>query len=444
MAVQEADREVAEEIARQVEQFGGRRGGWFEVRALMARFDIERYSEEGQARMTEALEGAGLSLDPPLSQLNRRDTVVLTSARVSQDEPSGGDLDEVLTVRTLGDVRWFDIADSSRVGVREVLEALGPQCGGALDEEIVDDLLSPDPRPKVKSPAAGIRNVAAFRVTACESDEGAGPESESKAGVLMFEPVEFLLGDDWLITVWHDFEVFRGADRIREAPPAPPAELFAEVERCWGEGAFTTPGDLAVLVLHELALTYAPAYRQLYDWLEEWELDFYRRPDQIDRDTLLDVRASAAILRDWLGPLNPSGMRADLTKAWFPGITGSQDRGGHQRALRVNDRVDRALAELRQFNETLRSSYDLLELRQAERERERDDRFQRNVAVWGSAILIPTLVAGIMGANTWVPGQWGSDDAPHWAFFVLLAIILGSGVVAFAVIHIVQSRDERD
>jgi hypothetical protein len=34
-------------------------------------------------------------------------------------------------------------------------------------------------------------------------------------------------------------------------------------------------------------MSYKPAHRELYVWQQEWELDFYRRPGRIDRDTLL-------------------------------------------------------------------------------------------------------------------------------------------------------------
>lgn len=460
---------IAERIAESVRERGGRRGGWYEVRALMSEFGIERFSADAQQRMTSALTAAGLSVEPPLGDVARRDTVVLTSGSQNgqppgRTEPSA--VEECVTVRVAdpggrlsqvppgqradgprqGGVHWIDVRDSARISPAELLEVAGPYCGGQLDLGMVEDLLSPDPRPRIKRHAGGaVRCVSAFQVLACESDEGASDTSSSKAGVLLFEPVEFLVGTGWLITSWHDVEVYRGAERIREARPSPPAALFDEVERCWPGPGLTSAGDLAVLVLKELALTYAAAYRQFYIWEEEWELDFYRRPDRVDSETLLEVRALAAILRDWLSPLNPPGMRQDADKAWFPGITGTPERGGHELALRTDDRIDQALRALQEFTDTLRSAYDLLQLRQRERERERDDRFQRNIAVWGAAILVPTLVAGIMGANTWVPGQWSeSHKPPHWAFLVLFALVVLSGLAAWLVIKRAQARDERD
>lgn len=463
MPTRESDRRVADEIAEHVRARNGRRGGWFEVRSLLGHFGIDRFSEEARERMTAALAEAGLEVAPPLAQTDRRDTVVLSPAAAERAPMSEGDLESlraVLTVRVATaaemheaalealapghDVVWFDLADSAKLHPDAILETLGPHCPG-LTREMVADVLSPDPRPGIKEYAAGsVRCVSAFGVEAQESDEGAKPGSCSKAGVLVFQPVEFLVADRWLVTCWHDVEVYRAAKRIRESPPEPPADLFAEVVRCWPRGGYSSAGDLALLVLGELCLTYAPAYRRIYDWQEEWELDFYRRPDHIDRDTLLEIRAEAAVLRDWLSPLNPSGMREDVAKAWFPGITGTPESGGYKKALRIDDRIDHALQSIREFANTLRSSYDLQQLREGERERERDDKFQRNIAVGGSVLLFPALVAGVMGANTWVPGQWREPNSPpHWAFLALIGVIAVSGLVAFGAIKWLQRRDER-
>jgi Mg2+ and Co2+ transporter CorA len=464
----QVDMAVAKQIAERIRTRSGRRGGWLEVRALMGEFDIERLSDEARQRMTSALREVGVTVSPPLAEVDRRDTLILSSTDGSFAPASQGadrSLDEVVTVRIadstgtvrrvglheLSDmastqgVRWFDVRDSTHVSAADLFDYLTPFGQGQITRDMVDDLLSPDPRPKIeKYPDSPVHCVSAFKVSACESDEGADPASASKAGVLVFEPVEFLVGTGWVVTCWHDIEVYREAKRIRESRPSPPDALFEEVERCWSR-ELSTAGDLAVLVLHELTLSYAPAYRQLYVWEEEWELDFYRRPERTDRETLMEARAAAAILRDWLSPLNPAGMREDISRAWFPEISGTAQSGGYERALRADARIDSALVGVRMFNETLRSAYDLLQLREGELERERDDRFQRNVAVGGSVILIPTLVAGVMGANTWVPGQFqGTGRPPHWAFLALLAIILLSGVLAWGAIRWLQAKDNRD
>lgn len=433
----------------------------------MAEFDIERLSADARDRMTIALRQVGITAQPSLDTVHRKDTVVLSSDDSRTETPETADtargLEEVLTVRICrpnepvretavheldvaqrDGVAWFDIRDSFALDPMAVVAALNPHCRNELTPEMVDDLLSPDPHPKVVHYSGGtIRGVSAFAVSAEESDEGADDGSKTKAGVLEFQPVEFLVGADWTITCWHEAEVYRGADRVRERPPSQREELFQEVSRCWSAGGLTSAGDLAVLVLYELSLTFAPAYRELRAWEEEWELDFFRRPDRLDEETLLDARAAAAVLYSWLAPLNPPGMRKDISRGWFPGVTGTPDTGGYERAIRIDDRIDSALRSLREFTESMRSSFDLLHVRTSELERKRDDRFQRTIAIGGAVILIPTLVAGVMGANTWVPGEYGPDSA-HWAFIVFLVLLFGSGLGAWLLLRRMGRTDLGD
>jgi Mg2+ and Co2+ transporter CorA len=466
VATQIDDAAVAAGIARKVDERSGRRRAWFEVRVLMGEFEIERLSTDARDRMTRALKGVGITSQPPLDTVHRRDTVVLSSGDGAGQAPaptaSSDALENVLTARICrpnqpvretafseldsarGDgVAWLDIRDTFALDPVAVRAALNAHCRNELTPEMVDDLLSPDPRPKVVHYAGGaIRGVSAFSVSADESDEGADEDSKTKAGVLEFQPVEFLVGVDWIITCWHEVEIYRGAERVCEGPPSQREEVFHEVSRSWSSGDLSSAGDLAVLVLYELSLTFAPAYRELRAWEEEWELDFFRRPDRVDQETLLDARAAAAVLYSWLAPLNPPGMRKDINRGWFPGVTGTPDSGGHERAIRIDDRIDSSLRSLREFTESMRSSFDLLHVRTSELERKRDDRFQRTIAIGGAVILIPTLVAGVMGANTWVPGEYG--ESAHWAFVVFLVLVFGSGLLAWLLLRRMGRADERD
>lgn len=447
------DRAAAHALAGRLAEASGRRGGWREVRELLEYFEVDRLSQDAQRRISRALSEAGLTTEPPLEEVDRRGTVVLTSRQSAAssngdlaDDPSGIRLalNDVVRVRewdpygalarpTLGDMspdgrdllRWFDLPDARTVRPAQILSALSPLCGGQLTDAMVSDLLSPDPRPAVKryDVERDIRVVSAFGVRALESDEGVERGSRTKAGVIEFSPVEFLVGSNWLITCWQERDIYRGASRVAEKPPRPLSDLPTEVERCWRTGEFTTAGDLATLILHELGLGYAPACRTLDVWLEEWELDFYRRSEHVDKETLLEVRGAAAILRDWLSPMNPSGLRQDPAKAWFPGITGTQEHGGYKKSLDIDDRIDRSLAGLHGFGDRIRDSFDLLQLRQAEQQRDREENFQRTISIGGAVILVPTLVAGIAGSNTWVPYE---HRVPGFLVMIVLMTALAS------------------
>jgi hypothetical protein len=76
-----------------------------------------------------------------------------------------------------------------------------------------------------------------------------------------------------------------------------------------------------------------------------------------------------AVFRNWLAPLNKPGLRGDIAKAWLPGTD-------LQGVVDVDDRVDKALAALAKLSETLRQSFGLLHLEQAEDQRRHSERMQ--------------------------------------------------------------------
>jgi len=60
----------------------------------------------------------------------------------------------------------------------------------------------------------------------------------------------------------------------------------------------------------------------------------------------------------------------------------------------------------------------------------------RRVEIGAAAFLIPTLVVGFYGANTWVPGQ-GS----HWGFWVMLAALIALSLLGVGLVLRWQRRD---
>lgn len=119
-----------------------------------------------------------------------------------------------------------------------------------------------------------------------------------------------------------------------------------------------------------------------------------------------------AVLRDWLGPLNRAGLRADLGKAWLAATV-------HSEVIAVDDRVDEALDDLEKLSDTLRSSFNVLHFQQAEEQRARTEQMQHRIELLAAIFLVPTLVVGFYGANTWIPGQQA-----HWGFYVMVGALL--------------------
>ncbi|HEV2858087.1 MAG TPA: CorA family divalent cation transporter [Solirubrobacterales bacterium] len=320
------------------------------------------------------------------------------------------------------DIRWFEIV----CGVEEaetVLAALGPYCPG-LTKPMLDDLLTPDEEPEGSRYGDGVRLASSFSVSAWRPEEQVERGTPQGVGVLRFQPVELLAGDGWLITCWHPRRTFQGSEMIEEDRPGEADELFEGVAERWRHRPGATAGDLGISVMHELALTYAPSYRALYTWLEDWELSLYTKTgdgddDKIgDPDQLPELWGLMAVLRNWLSPLNKPGLQSDLGKAWL-------QASDHQAVKEVDNRVDKALAGLGQLSETLRQSFGLLHLEQTEEQRQRAEGMQRRFEFIAVVFLVPTFVVGFYGANTWVPGQ-----GEAWGFEVMVAALVLGVLVA--------------
>lgn len=333
---------------------------------------------------------------------------------------------------------WVELTcDSKMCGT--VFAAISSLCPG-LTEDMLDDLLTPDEAPTGDSFQGGVIKLAStFSVEAIRLGEKRVRGSAEGAGVVRFQPVEILAGPRWLISCWHPRRTYQGAMNIKEEEPGSADEVFNAVSGRWLRAAEGGPGDLGVALMHELALSYAPAHRALFSWLEDWELSLYVDDDLENRDQLPELWGLMAVLRDWLNPLNKPGLRADVAKAWLPATD-------HSAVIEVDDRVDKALAALAKLSETLRQSFNVLHLEQTEEQRQQSERMQHRVELAAAAFLVPTLIVGFYGANTWVPGQ-----GRHWGFWVMVAaLIVLSAVTLLGVLqmqrrsHATASKAESD
>jgi CorA-like Mg2+ transporter protein len=317
--------------------------------------------------------------------------------------------------------RWFELSCGAGE-TAAVLEVLGEQCPG-LTAEMLEDLLTPDDEPAGRTYSGGqIRLASSFSVLADRPEENLERGTPQRAGVLVFQPVELLAGKDWLITCWHPTRTFRGPSKVDEGPPGAAAEIQLAVEGQWERGKRGGPGDLGVSIMHELALTYVPTQRALSTWLEDWELSLYVEDDLDNHDELPELWGLMAVLRDWLNPLNRPGLRASIDKAWLPATD-------HDTVIDVDNRVDKALAGLARLSETLRQSFGLLHLEQTEEQRRHSERMQQRLELAAVVFLVPTLIVGFYGANTWVPGQ-----GRHWGFWVMVAALVLLSLSALLVV----------
>src|SRR5918997_540686 len=93
-------------------------------------------------------------------------------------------------------------------------------------------------------------------------------------------------------------------------------------------------GPRPPLVLYGLVGPYPPACRVLTSWLEQWELDFHRRFDHTERNTLVAIRSLLAELEERLVAFERP--EADAGEAWFTNLT------SERWAVRVEQLVARA------------------------------------------------------------------------------------------------------
>lgn len=324
------------------------------------------------------------------------------------EEPRGCDLSNAS--RESG-VLWIDIVGTADASA--LLETLKRTCPGLM-HEMIEDLIDPDKEPVSRRWRGGIRLASTFAIYPCEEKSVIDwVRKVTPSARALYQPVEILAGDGWLITRWHESCGYRGSDA--EGPPRESVgkeEVTAAVAKRWVDTSGGTAGDIGILVMHELALTYAPAHRHFSATLEDWELRLYGiRPELSDRspaDELTELWGARARLRDWLSPLNVAGLNLDLDKAWLPATD-------HTEVKAVDKRVDKALAELAVLGDTLRSSFQLLHIKASEDSREHHEAMQRRIEYIATGFLVPTLIVGFFGANTWVPGEHR-----HWGLTLML------------------------
>ena len=307
---------------------------------------------------------------------------------------------------------WCDLRHATAGdGLEASLLALCP----GLTAAMLADLLTPDRLPEGRSYGDGSIRLAS---TCALHFESSGEESAAAGNAIAIQPVELLASHEWLITNWHPARRISSAGETTDVGQVvDPEQCCQAVARRWRSGCGTTAGDLGLLLMHELALTYGPTQRDISSVLEDWELRLYdgeTTSEQlaIQRESLRRLWQLRAVMRDWIAPLNLPGLGLDVEKVWLPCTN-------HAEAKAVDDRIDRELENLAELGEALRSSFHLIHLEEVERERERREQMQRRIEVIAAIFLIPTFIFGLYGANTWLPGQ-----GREWGFAAMLAVMV--------------------
>ncbi|GAB3863672.1 hypothetical protein GCM10028801_31690 [Nocardioides maradonensis] len=338
---------------------------------------------------------------------------------------------------------WVDVSESSDAPDRAeaVLAQLEPLCPG-LTLEVLIDLLAPDAIPGtddyVGSTGTTLRKISTFSIETRSLQPAEERDDFERPGLLVLQPAELVSGDGWLVTCWHACTVYSGIDIVGDEPSVGPHVTLRAVRERWATDASTSSrnaADLGLLVVEELALTYVPTMRKLREWLEAWEISLFvgRRTE---RQPVAQLWGSIALLRRWLTPLNPPGLRKDINKAWLIPAT---DAG---LCHSIDDRIDRALEAGGKLSDTLRSSLPMLHNEIEQQARKTHERGQRIVEVLAAVFLIPTLIVGFFGANTWLPGQQSTPASMH-AFDFMLTTMFVLTLAAVAVLWMWRGAQRR-
>jgi len=196
----------------------------------------------------------------------------------------------------------------------------------------------------------------------------------------VFQPVEFLAGERWLICHWQRCKVYRiGSAEPIEADAQLCDSIEKSVAKRWLDQGGETAGDIGVLFLYELALEYSRARRALWNWGDSWEQEFYAQPAEGHPAKLVkpltDLHRLHGELHRRLAGLNVP--RDCAVSGWFDQVR------QRDTARRVDEMVDRSLANLRGFGDSLRQAVSLTQsyatlrhISLAEEQKERSEQLQ--------------------------------------------------------------------
>lgn len=325
---------------------------------------------------------------------------------------------------------WFDLVSGG--SAEKLLPLLTDACPG-LTQEMLEDLLTPDDKPEGLAYAGGrVRLASTFSVEARRLEGKRERGQAMRSGILVFQPVELLASEDWLLTCWHPTRTFAGAEKVSEGECGSSEQVRKEVSQEWVSLDRSGGGDLGILIMNRLALSYRAAGWRLSAWHEDWELSLYVDDALDNPEELPNLWGMMAVLRDWLNPLNRPGLREMPDRAWLP-------NRNHDRVVAIDDRVDDTLRQLHTLSNAMRSSFSVLHVQMAEDARDRKERTQHRVELIAAIFLVPTLVVGFYGANTWIPGQ-----GKHWGFWVMLVALLALTMAAVATVLSWRHQERRE
>ena len=261
--------QAAQAIAEEVRSAPGADKAWPKITTVLDQFGEQALTPEVGRRIDQALSQSGLLVDPPLETIDSRNGTVSVSVpngrptdpsdfiKVTEFIPGEPPRrwDDLNTPRSDSGVLWVDI-DVLQADLATLREILPRLCPGIPDERITD-LFLVDVTPKVEADDDGcVRAVSAVRVEARESCGEVGAHKHGRAGALVFQLIELLSNEHWLVTCWHRERIHCGVEEDATAGEVGDhdgmAKVVAERWQELGPERARKAGDLGVMILEEI------------------------------------------------------------------------------------------------------------------------------------------------------------------------------------------------
>jgi hypothetical protein len=156
-------------------------------------------------------------------------------------------------------IRWVDIYGGG-LDTGEVLALLAPICRGTLKGKMVRDLITPERF--ASGGRYGDSPVAInsdFRIRHLHPGTDGATVVGTDGITSVFEPVQLLVGEDWLLSCWLPPRVFRGLGDPVEFADDSSSGLYLAVAERWPTSNADSAEDLAALIRQQLAV--AAGYR---------------------------------------------------------------------------------------------------------------------------------------------------------------------------------------
>jgi hypothetical protein len=415
-----SDQEIAQEIAQAVRlaESESKRRSWRKVTTLLAAFGLYNLTDAARSRIGNALEEAGLVLEPSMAVVQRAGSVRLSSRTpITHDEPErAGALPHGVSLWTWGagvavSASEVDVAAATPILVdvvvghadvdrlRESLLQLLPD----LPPEALDDLLQADVEASFKRTSlSGGPRLASVYVTLPSDDRTTQtPEVEVRRAL-----IELAVTPSSLLVVRHTAETEVDGASTGDAD-VPSAEAYVSELEDFGLAGADDPLEAAMIVLEHAVDSFGRLEADLASRLDSWRLEFARTPSP-DRGLLVGLQASLPNIMQSLQPLrHPSAL------AW---AGAAQER----RARGVRDQVERSLEALQALGGAAATALSVVDQLRAER-------YQQRLATLAAVLLAPGLVAAVFGANANLNDSWLD-------LLVLVLAMAGTAILSYLAI----------